>query len=282
MRPGRLGLASTPRRRPSLLLIAAGLVVLITLVLAVFGEVLAPMNPNLPDLRIGVSPPIPGHPLGTDALGRDVLSRMIVGARTALIGPILVAVGAMVLGSAIGVVAGYMGGRIDGAVMRWAEFMFALPALLVVLVVVGIIGGGYVTAIVLYIVLIAPFDARIVRGATLEQKPRAYVEGARGLGLSRRQIMLGHIWPNVAPIEFANAFLTIAWAITAFAALSYLGLGVDPGTPDWGRMLADGRRLLGENPLAALAPGIALVMLAASIDLLGNASFDWFTKRRGR
>lgn len=282
LRPRRLQRDSMSRERPSPLVVGAGLVVLTTLVFAVFGPLIAPTDPNATDLSIGVSPPVPGHPLGTDALGRDVLSRLIVGARTALAGPVLVAIGAMIIGSVIGVVAGYMGGRIDGVVMRWAELMYALPALLIVLVVVGIIGGGYVTAVALYIILIAPFDARIVRGATLEQKPRAYVEAARGLGLPRRQIMLAHIWPNVAPVELANAFLTIAWGITAFASLSYLGLGVDPGTPDWGRMLSDGRRLLTENPLAALVPGIALVLLAASMDLLGNAFFDWYTKRRGQ
>lgn len=282
LRPVRLHAGSVARHRPSLLVFAAGLIVLATLVLAMFGPLIAPLNPNAQDLRLGVSPPVPGHPLGTDALGRDVLSRLIVGSRTALVGPLLVAVGAMLLGSVIGVVAGYMGGKIDGAIMRWAELMFALPPLLIVLVVVAIVGGGYLTAVALYILLIAPYDARIVRGATLEQKPRPYVEAARGLGLSRGQVMLRHIWPNVAAIELANAFLTFAWGLVALASLSFLGLGVDPATADWGRMLSDGRRLLVENPLAALIPGIALVLLAASMNLLGDAVFEWLTKRRGQ
>lgn len=282
LRPVRLDPGSVARHRPSLLVFAAGLIVLVTLVLAMFGPLIAPINPNAQDLTIGVSPPVPGHLLGTDSLGRDVLSRLIVGSRTALVGPFLVAVGAMLLGSVLGVVAGYMGGKIDGAIMRWAELMFALPPLLIVLVVVAIVGGGYLTAVALYILLIAPYDARIVRGATLEQKPRPYVEAARGLGLSRGQVMLRHIWPNVAAIELANAFLTFAWGLVALASLSFLGLGVDPATADWGRMLSDGRRLLFENPLAALIPGIALVLLAASMNLLGDAVFEWFTKRRGQ
>jgi peptide/nickel transport system permease protein len=145
--------------------------------------------------------------------------------------------------------------------------------------VVGIIGGGYLTAVGLYIVLISPYDARIVRGATLEQKPRPYVESARALGLTRTRIMFRHVWPNVAPLEIGNAFLTFAWGLVALASLSYLGLGVDPATPDWGRMLSDGRRLLLENPLAALIPGLMLVLLAASMNLLGDAVFERLSAR---
>jgi len=278
IRPSRVE-ASTIKRRPTVVLMFAVLVVGVSVVFAVFGEAIAPMNPNAQDLSIGVSPPVPGHPLGTDTLGRDVLSRVIVGARTALVGPVLIAIGAMLLGSYLGLLAGYRGGRFDGVIMRWAELMFALPPLLIVLVVVGIIGGGYLMAVGLYIILIAPYDARIVRGATLEQKPRPYVEAARALGLTRTRIMFRHVWPNVAPVEIANAFLTFAWGLVALASLSYLGLGVDPATPDWGRMLSDGRRLLLENPLAALVPGLMLVLLAASMNLLGDAVFERLSAR---
>lgn len=278
LRPSRIE-ASKVKSRPPVVLMFAVLVVAVSVVFAVFGEAIAPMDPNAQDLSIGVSPPVPGHPLGTDTLGRDVLSRVIAGARTALVGPILIAIGAMLLGSYLGLVAGYRGGRFDGAIMRWAELMFALPPLLIVLVVVGIIGGGYLMAVGLYIVLIAPYDARIVRGATLEQKPRPYVEAARALGLTRTRIMFKHVWPNVAPVEIGNAFLTFAWGLVALASLSYLGLGVDPATPDWGRMLSDGRRLLLENPLAALVPGLMLILLAASMNLLGDAVFENLSAR---
>ena len=156
-----------------------------------------------------------------------------------------------------------------------------MPALLVAIVVVGVLGGGYFLAVGLLVVLFSPVDTRIVRGATLDQRSRSYVEAARILGLPSRRIMLRHIWPNVLPLALANAFLTFAFAIVSLSALSFLGLGVGPGTPDWGRMLADSRTLLFDVPMAALAPGIAIVATAASVNVVG----DWLYERladRGR
>src|SRR5207247_8153966 len=152
---------------------------------------------------------------------------------------------------------------------------------LVAIVVVGVLGGGYFRAVALLVILYAPFDTRIVRGATLEQRSRPYVEAARTLGLPRRRIMFGHIWPNVLPVAVANATLAFAFSLVSLASLSFLGIGVGPGTADWGRMLADSRTLLFQNPATALAPGIALVITAASVNIIG----DWLFERlsdRGR
>ena len=156
-----------------------------------------------------------------------------------------------------------------------------MPALLVAIVVVGVLGGGYFLAVGLLVILFSPVDTRIVRGATLDQRSRAYVEAARMLGLPSRRIMVRHIWPNVLPLALANAFLTFAFSIVSLAALSFLGLGVGPGTADWGRMLSDSRTLLFDVPAAALAPGIAIVVTAASVNVIG----DWLYERlsdRGR
>jgi peptide/nickel transport system permease protein len=258
------------RRRASVPVIIAGFILLVGLVCAVFGPWIAPHDPNEQDLFASLAGPTHNHLLGTDDLGRDILSRTIIGARTAILGPALIAFGAMLIGNFFGVLAGYRGGASDTVISRLVDFVYALPALLIAIVVVGVLGGGYWLAVGLLIVLFAPVDTRIVRAATLEQRNRPYVEAARLLGLSDRRIMARHIWPNVLPIALANAFLTFAFAIVSLAALSFLGLGVGPGTADWGRMLSDSRNLLLDVPEAALAPGIAIVLIAVSVNILGD------------
>lgn len=244
-------------------------------VMTVLGSAIAPLPPNLQNLSIELSPPSGSHWLGTDALGRDVFSRLIAGARTAFIGPLVVAAVSMVLGNVLGLVAGYRGGRVDAAIMRWVDLMWSIPALLVIIVVEGALGGGYWLAVALLIVLTVPFDTRVVRGATLEQVPRPYVEAAKTLGVSDLRIMLLHIWPNVSPVAVANAFLVFAGTLVSIAGLSFLGLGVPVGTPDWGRMLAEGEALLFVNPVAVLAPGLMIVLTATSMNLIG----DWLFER---
>jgi peptide/nickel transport system permease protein len=179
----------------------------------------------------------------------------------------------------LGLLAGYRGGLTDSVISRGVDFVYAMPALLVAIVVVGVLGGGYFLAVVLLVILFSPIDTRIVRGATLDQRSRPYVEAARVVGLSGRRIMFRHIWPNVLPFAVANAFLTFAFSLVSLAALSFLGLGVGPGSADWGRMLAESRTLLFDNPAAALAPGIALVSMAASVNVIGDWVFEWLTDR---
>jgi peptide/nickel transport system permease protein len=273
--------ARARRRRVSIPVVLAGIVLLLGIVCAVFGPWIAPHDPNEQDLFASLAGPSREHLLGTDDLGRDILSRTIVGARTAILGPALIAFGAMLLGNFFGVLAGYRGGASDTVISRVVDFVYALPALLIAIVVVGVLGGGYFLAVGLLLVLFSPVDTRIVRAATLEQRNRPYVEAARLLGLSDRRIMARHVWPNVLPIALANAFLTFAFAIVALASLSFLGLGVGPGTADWGRMLSDSRNLLLDVPEAALAPGIAIVLVAVSVNILG----DWLSENladRGR
>jgi len=273
--------ARSRRRRVSIPVILAAIVLLAGLVCALFGPWIAPHDPNEQDLFASLAGPSRNHLLGTDDLGRDILSRTIVGARTAILGPALIAFGAMLIGNFFGVLAGYRGGGSDTVISRIVDFVYALPALLIAIVVVGVLGGGYFLAVGLLVVLFAPVDTRIVRAATLEQRNRPYVEAARLLGLSDRRIMARHVWPNVLPIALANAFLTFAFAIVSLASLSFLGLGVGPGTADWGRMLSDSRNLLLDVPEAALAPGIAIVLVAVSVNIMG----DWLSENladRGR
>lgn len=266
------------RRMPLVIVLAFGVLAVVVLWAAI-GPLIAPQDPNLQDLTIGATGPSRDHLLGTDDLGRDVLSRLIVGARTSLVGPVVIALGALVLGNVLGVLAGYRGGAIDAVVMRWVDIMYALPPLLIAIVVVGVVGGSYWVAVALLIVLTAPYDVRIIRGTALEQRSRPYVEAAKALGVPESRIMARHIWPNLLPIVVAATFLDFAFSLVNLAALSFLGLGVGVETPDWGRMLADGIPLLFDNPWVSLAPAIMIVLTAASMNLVGDWFYEYLSDR---
>jgi peptide/nickel transport system permease protein len=279
---GLVGLArKRGRHLPSLLISLSVLIMLLVLACALFGSLLAPDQANGQNLSLGVQTASGHHLLGTDDFGRDIFSRLIVGARAAVIGPVLIAIGALIIGNALGLIAGYAGGRVDYFIMRLADLVWALPGLLIAIVVVGVIGGGYYVAVVVLTVLTFPIDARIVRGATLQQRNMPYVEAAVMLGLSPRRLMIRHIWPNLLPLVIANTFLNFAFSLVSLSGLSFLGLGVPLNTPDWGGMLAQNLPLIQSNPLACLAPAAALVLTATSMNLIG----DWMYERlsdRGR
>lgn len=269
------------RRRPSLLIALSILIVLLVVACALFGSAFAPDGANAQNLILATQGPSAHHLLGTDDFGRDILSRIIVGARAAVIGPALIAIGALVIGNTLGLIAGYVGGRVDYFIMRLSDLVWALPGLLIAIVVVGVIGGGYYVAVAVLIVLTFPIDARIVRGAALQQRNMPYVEAAVTLGISARRVMFRHIWPNLLPLVMANTFLNFAFSLVALSGLSFLGLGVPLNTPDWGGMLAQNLSLIQSNAMACLGPAIALVLTATSMNLIG----DWIYERlsdRGR
>ncbi len=279
------GLLAAPRkrgrRRPSVLIALSILIVLLVVLCALAGAQIAPFGANAQNLIVATQAPSAHHLLGTDDFGRDVLSRIIVGARAAVIGPALIAIGALVIGNALGLIAGYFGGRVDYFIMRLSDLVWALPGLLIAIVVVGVIGGGYYVAVTVLIVLTFPVDARIVRGAALQQRNMPYVEAAVTLGISSRRVMLRHIWPNLLPLVMANTFLNFAFSLVALSGLSFLGLGVPLNTPDWGGMLAQNLSLIQQNAMACLGPAIAIVLTATSMNLIG----DWIYERlsdRGR
>lgn len=277
------GLATKRRGRPPLLIMACFLIIAFVLVCAIFGDRIAPHSATAQDLSASYAGPSRDHLFGTDQIGRDIFSRTIVGARLAIVGPFIIAFGAMLLGNFLGTLSGYRGGAVDFSIMRWADLMYALPGLLVAIVVVGVLGGGYWLAVVTLMLLTVPYDARLIRAAVLEQRPRPYVEAVVTLGLPERRIMFWHVWPNVLPIVIANTFLNFAFALVALAGLSYLGLGAPPGDSEWGRMIADNQASLLSNPLAALGPAIALVLTAVALNLIGDWLYELLSDRgRGR
>jgi peptide/nickel transport system permease protein len=249
------------------------------LAMAVFGALLAPQNPAAQNLAIVTAPPSAAHWLGTDALGRDVLSRVIAGSRTAFFGPLVIAAASFLLGNLLGLFAGYRGGLADAVIMRWVDFMWSLPALVILIVLAGTVGSSYWLAVGALIVLTVPFDTRVIRGATLEQVPRPYVEAAKTLGVPRWKIMLFHVWPNVSPVAVANTCLVFAGSLVTLAGLEFLGLGLPPGTPDWGLMLSQNEALLFTNPLATIAPGVMIVLTAIAMNLIGDWLFEQLTSR---
>jgi peptide/nickel transport system permease protein len=267
------------RRRPPVTVWIAMVFVAVAVVCAAFGRQIAPYPPNQQDLLLGDTPPSAEHWAGTDLLGRDVLSRTIVGARTALVGPAVVAAGAFAIATILGLLAGYNGGAVDSAVMRWVDFMFALPGPLIAIVIVGVVGGGFWTAVAVLVVLFTAPDTRIVRSAVLEQRPLPYIEAARTLGIPRNRIMFRHILPNILPLIAAYVVLDFAFALVSLAGLSFLGLGVPPGSPDWGRMLFENRTILLTNPWASLLPAAAIVITAASINIIGDWTYERMAAR---
>ncbi|MER6334841.1 ABC transporter permease [Streptomyces sp. NPDC001034] len=255
----------------ALLLVAAALC-------AAAGTLIAPHALDQ-DLYTGVvGAGVDGHLLGTDQLGRDILQLSVAGARSALVGPVLVACGSMLLGAWLGMIAGYHGGVLDALVGRYTDLVLALPAVLLAVVVAGLLGGGYWVTVAVLTVLFSPSDVRLVRAAVLEQTTRPYIDSARLLGIRPGRIMIRHILPNIVPTVVANVLLNVAFALVALSSLSYLGLGAPPGAPDWGRQLADGRDLLGDNPLASIVPGVLIILTATAVNLLG----DWVFERLDR
>ncbi len=215
-------------------------------------------------------PGTPGHPLGTDELGRDVLLLTLAGTGSAISGPVVIAVGSMALAVLFGTLAGYLGGAVDSVIGRVVDVLLSLPVMLVAIVIAGIFGAGYWVTVVMLIVLFAPSDIRIVRAGVTEQTPRPYVEAAQMLSLSPARIMFRHIVPNVWPLILTNLMLNTGIALVTLSSLSFLGIGIAPGTPDWGRQIADGRSLIVDNPAMMLVPAILIVLVTMAINLLGD------------
>jgi peptide/nickel transport system permease protein len=219
----------------------------------------------------GALPPFSdGHIFGTDDFGRDILKLTIAGTRSALIGPIVIATGSIIIGLIFGALAGWFGGAIDWIISRYADLTLSMPSLLLAIVAAGIIGGGYWVSVFVMIILYSPFDIRLVRSAVIAERGKPYIEAALVLKLRTARILLRHIFPNVALIVLVNFFLNIGYAIVSMSSLSYLGLGVSPQDADWGRQLSDARGIIFENTAAILVPGIAIIITATAVNILGN------------
>ena len=231
--------------------VCLGFVVMLAVV-AVIAQFIAPYDPYLQVIVDSNQGPSPAHLLGTDELGRDIWSQLIYGTRTALVGPF----------------------------MRITEIIYAVPPLILAIVLVGLFGGGYWLAVLVLIFLSAPADVRVVRSAVLAQRELPYVVAARAVGLRGVRIATRHVLPNVTPTVSANVLLQFVGALVALSGLAFLGLGVAPGSPDWGLMVAENRSNLDINPLAVIMPALLITLLAISVTILGDRVYDLLSGRR--
>ena len=212
----------------------------------------------------------PGHVLGTDEQGRDILSRLIWGGRASLLVGILPTVTAGVLALALGLLAGYLGGVLDHAIMRALDVFFAFPLVLLAIAIVGVIGPGMSNQMFALAVVLVPYSTRVVRTATLSVKPLEFVEAARALGASSARLIARHLLPNVLPPLLVYTSTLVGMMIVASAGLSFLGLGVQPPTPDWGVMVGNGRLVLYRAAHVATIPGIVIVVTALAFNFVGD------------
>jgi peptide/nickel transport system permease protein len=260
-----------------------GLAVLaVILIMALGADVLAPYDPTQQEITARRMGPSAEHLLGTDALGRDLLSRLMFGARATLFASALAVALSVSVGVPLGLLAGYRGGRVEAAIMRTMDVLLAFPSFLLAIVIVAILAPSLVNAAVAIGLAGIPSFARIVRGSVLSVRSREYVLSAIGSGAGNVRIMRKYVLPNVlAPIMVLTA-LALGTAVLSIAGLSFLGLGAQPPAPEWGVMLRDGRDFLREAPHITLWPGIAIMFLVLAYNLVGDAAQDQLNPRSER
>ncbi len=253
--------------------------VLVTL-LATAAPLVTPYAPYEQNLLNRFEAPSRVHLMGTDEVGRDTFSRMLYGARISLAIALVSTLTGVIVGSLLGLVAGYFGGRVDEIIMRLLDIFYAFPGVLLAVLIVSIIGPGIANLVLVLVIWSAPTLARIVRGSVLSLKEQEFVTAARSLGAGSPQIISSHLLPNcMAPI-IVNASLGVAGAILTAASLGFLGLGVQPPTAEWGAMLSEARKQLLTAPWMGVFPGAAIFLTVLSINFIGDAlrdAFDPFT-----
>jgi peptide/nickel transport system permease protein len=253
---------------------ASAVAIAAAMVLAVFGPVIAPYNPDLPSLGLAFVGPAGGHLLGYDFEGRDVLSRLLAGAQSSMIAPLAVVMAAMVLGTVIAVVAAWRQGPLDTVISSGLDILFAFPGILLAVLAAAVFGAGLTAASIALSIAYMPYVARVLRGAALRQRGQPYVAALEVQGASGTSICLRHIVPNVLPLIVAQATIIFSWAMVDLAAISFLGLGVQPPAPNWGVMISENEPgILQGYPLPALVAGLCIVAVVIAFNVLGERLF---------
>jgi peptide/nickel transport system permease protein len=258
------------------------LVVVVFALLGLLAPWITPYDPLAQNLAQALRPPTPQHPLGTDGVGRDILSRVIAGSRISLEIALAAVVLALVVGGALGMAAGFFRGRTDALISRGLDVWLALPGLLLAIVVIAILGVGIGNVVISIALSGIPPYARLARGATLAMRESGFVEAARNLGATDVALLWRHVLPNVLTYLVVQATLGVAAALLTASGLSFLGLGAQPPTPEWGAMLADGRGYLFSHPQVAVFPGLAIMLVALGFNLFGDGLLDAMNPRRYR
>jgi peptide/nickel transport system permease protein len=253
----------------------SAVVIAVAIVLAIIGPWIAPYNPDLPNLSLAWVGPVGGHLLGFDFEGRDVLSRLLAGAQSSMIGPLAVVVGAMVLGTLIAVVSAWRQGLTDTVASSGLDILFAFPGILLAVLAAAVFGAGLTAAAVALAIAYMPYVARVLRGTALRERGQPYVAALEVQGVSSTSICLRHIVPNMLPLVVAQATILFGWAMVDLAAISFLGLGVQPPAPNWGVMISENQPgILQGYPLPALAAGVCIVGVVIAFNILGERLFE--------
>jgi peptide/nickel transport system permease protein len=279
MAEARLALRRFARRRMAL----GGAVFLALLILgALAAPMVAPYDPLKQDLTRMLAGPSAAHPLGTDDLGRDVLTRLLYGARLSLGAACLAVAIATLAGVPIGLVAGYLGGAIDDALMRVIDALQAFPALILAMAIAAALGPGLFNVMVAVGVVYTPRFARLVRGQVLSLREEPFVESARAAGASHARVLARHVLPNVVAPVIVQVSIGVAFALLAETALSFLGVGIKPPEPSWGTDVGRGYRFMRLAPWLVFMPGTAILLTALAFNLVGDGIRDAFDPRQSR
>lgn len=259
------------------LILVAGL-----LFVACFGQYIVPYDPYAQDLSNALQPPSGSHLLGTDRYGRDLFSRIIIGAQTTIFSALALVAGITIVGTVIGVICGYVGGWIDSLIMRISDIFLAFPEMVFAIAIAGVLNGGIWSAAIAVGLIAWPRYARVARSQVLAMKNHQYMNAAKLMGTRWYKVILKHIMPNILGPIVVTAALDVGAMIMNLAGLSYLGLGVVPPTPEWGSMMSEGRSMLQTSPWIVLAPGLAIFITVIIFNLLGDTVRDILDPKQTR
>jgi peptide/nickel transport system permease protein len=261
--------------------IACLVVIGIAVFVAIFGPAIAPHDPNESNLNNAYLGPAPGHLLGYDGQGRDLFSRLLTGARTAILGPAAVVALALLAGGMLAIVAAWRGGWVDSTISVGLDILFAFPAILLAVLAAAVFGAGLTAAALAIAVAYMPYVARVLRSAAVRERAREYIAAGEVQGLSAWTLCARHLVPNVAPLIVAQGTLLFAWAMVDLAAVSFLGLGVQAPQADWGVMVGSGQPgALQGYPEESLAAGLSIVVVVVAVNLLGERLAQRHQERR--
>lgn len=250
------------------------IVIALFIIAAIFAPFLSPYDPNEPDLKAILQQPSTTHLLGTDDVGRDTLSRAIYGARISLIVGLVSVIIAAVVGTALGLCAGYFGGWTQTIIMRFIDALMSFPPIILMMAVAAVLGGGLKNIFVALSIGIIPIYCRLTNGQILTMKESDFISAVRLIGASDLRIMVRHLLPNVFSTLLVAMTMNIGFAILAEASLSFLGIGISPPTATWGSMVSDGYRYLLTNPMLSFAPGLSILAVVLSFNLVGDGLRD--------
>ena len=252
------------------------------LFIACFGQYIVPYDPYAQDLNNALQAPSGSHLLGTDRYGRDLFTRIIVGAQTTIFSALALVAGITIIGTIVGIICGYVGGWIDSLLMRISDIFLAFPEMVFAIAIAGVLNGGIWSAAIAVGLIAWPRYARVARSQVLSMKNHQYMNAAKLTGTPWYKMIVKHIMPNIMGPIIVTAALDIGAMIMNLAGLSYLGLGVVPPTPEWGSMMSEGRSMLQTSPWIVLAPGLAIFITVVIFNLLGDTVRDILDPKQKR